>query len=212
MHIVAKTLIGLGTIGSIGGGGYAVSYLLATNEIADRLVREGYTILQNDSREWGTILNSYKTVATADNKLRFDTFAGTGDKAEEELKKYCENLLKPHTSENTQDSDNYNKAKQWCVFPIAVKDLLKHQGYTSLSTDGKDNTPNNNSQWVTKIKDHKKSNAKIKDLVLDENQDQASEAEVQKIKEKCAEIGSKKNHEADYDTNLDNFKNWCSNK
>ncbi|OAL10518.1 hypothetical protein A6V39_00440 [Candidatus Mycoplasma haematobovis] len=207
MHTAIK-----GVVGSIGGGGYAVNYLLASNELADKLIQKGYTILPSDSEHWKTILTSYKTVVTADNKLRFGTFAGTGNKAEEELSKYCQNLLKPHTSENIKDPDNYKKAEKWCVTPVTVKDILKHEKYVPINIDTSNNQIAKNSAWEAKVKLHKKSNTKINNLGLSTDENTVTEEDIRKIKEKCTEIGGKKNHEAEYETNLEHFKNWCSNK
>ncbi|OAL10498.1 hypothetical protein A6V39_00340 [Candidatus Mycoplasma haematobovis] len=207
IHPVAKGLIGLGISGGIAGGGYALFPSSTKNEITKELISKHYTILTNDpsnKTHWDSIIASYKALTTPpQNSLKFAELTGNEDDAVSKLQGICNKLLNPSSS-TTLDTDK--KAEKWCVEPISVSAILEKRGIKQIANSAQTN-------WESKIILHRSeqdTNKKISNLSIGTT-GTINPEHLTDIKNKCRDIGNKKNHEDKYDENLTKFTSWCAN-
>ncbi|OAL09982.1 hypothetical protein A6V39_03655 [Candidatus Mycoplasma haematobovis] len=217
-----KSLAIKGTIGliSVGGASGLVAHQLLSkqenkqkNSIGDKLEREKYILLSQDSQTWSTILDKYKEVTASKTNFKFDDFdgnkpSGSDKEAVDILKDHCQKTL----SKKETDADSnavFEKARKWCVVPISVTEILDKQGFKALDTGA------TKTGWEAKIKGYKTAAAgvqKIANLTLSTDANTTIEKDYTDIKEKCRTISTVKNHDATFEETLKGFELWCANK
>ncbi|AEG73161.1 hypothetical protein HF1_08240 [Mycoplasma haemofelis str. Langford 1] len=199
--LAAASMAGLGAAGASGFGAYHLYSQKPKHEIKtiqDKLVSEGFKILQkSEQSHWTTLKGEYNKIKTDTNKA----FATTNtDINEDGLKALCEEFLKKE-----KEDSSYSKAKRWCVVPVSVTHHLTNLGFTALNTEG----AGSQTTWeglVSEYEDSKNSSHKISGL------DTLADTKWEKIRDKCKEIMAKQNYDDSFDTNLESSKRWCVSK
>ncbi|OAL10451.1 hypothetical protein A6V39_00105 [Candidatus Mycoplasma haematobovis] len=210
MNSFGRLAIGLGTIGSAVGGGYALHRQLSTESVSKKLLANGYELLDKDSQEWTTILTNYKTTVSTNQDLKFGEFIGEPSK-ESTLKEECKKALETSSS----DTSNYKKAEHWCTKPRSLEDVLKKQNFRLLIIKDNDDTEDQN-EWNKKLDSHHQAtgenqNKKFSDLnIASGGALKKDKGERDEIKKKCKELRVKKHYEHDFDSNLEKAKLWCA--
>ncbi|OAL10501.1 hypothetical protein A6V39_00355 [Candidatus Mycoplasma haematobovis] len=223
-----KTLIIKTSIALVGAGGLGLaahqSYKALTSQDTsaaknkndnskknkDKLNEDKYEVLGFEStndQKWTNILSSYRTVTSKQESLKFNNLTGSESDAKERLQRICSDAL------NSENVNDYEKIKKWCVVPIDISSLLTKRSFVILKTDN--NVSSDNSSWEKKIKNYKKLDTdtlKIDGLSLTNNKEQAETSDYTNIKNKCNEIKTKKSHEENFEDLLKKFKTWCADK
>ncbi|CBY92827.1 hypothetical protein HF1_08190 [Mycoplasma haemofelis str. Langford 1] len=201
-------LVGLGGAAGLGGG----AYLLHKNSqpspiekpsipekktIQDKLQKEGFQILNSsEGQHWGTLKDAYNSAKSEESKV----FAVINSNIDEnKLKDLCKSAL-----EKDEEDASYSKAKRWCVVPVTVSDYLSKLGRRALSTASSGET--DKDQWeklAAKYESAPDKIASVTSLGADNNKWST-------LRQKCGELGAKKNYEDNFDTNLASSKVWCS--
>ncbi|OAL10444.1 hypothetical protein A6V39_00070 [Candidatus Mycoplasma haematobovis] len=217
MSLATRGLIGLGAIGSAVGGGYALTYAFSKDNIGSKLEANGYQLLSKDANNnefWTEILKSYTAVVGSNSSLKFDSFAG-GDSTSnqdlmQQLQEHCEKSLKKRITEDNEKKEIYKRTEKWCTKPIEVSKRLDWLGFKALDVDqNKDTQVDEWNSKLNKYKDAKKTKQPTFPTGLTDNVDADNR---NKIKKACEVPLKKKTYEADYETSLENAKEWCSVK
>ncbi|OAL10603.1 hypothetical protein A6V39_00865 [Candidatus Mycoplasma haematobovis] len=215
MNSVAKAGIALGVLGGASGLGYvAIQQFTTTNDIASKLAKENYQLLNNSSSDWTQILASYKEVIKTKTELKFGDFDGTTPTTdtEKELQRLCNEATKLDLSKDTNNT-TYNKAKKWCTKPKPLTSVLKDKGYRMLKTDAQGD--HESDLWDTKLESYNTSTAnaskKFSGLdLLTQNVLKKDEATRNKLRERCRNLENKKHYEKEFEDKLDQAILWCS--
>ncbi|AEW45567.1 hypothetical protein MHC_03535 [Mycoplasma haemocanis str. Illinois] len=198
---VLYSMAGVGGAAGIGGG----IYLLHENSkaskpekrtIKSKLIKAGFKVLDtSDSQHWTTLKNEYNKVKQESTKA-FETH--TQDINEEKLKSLCQSYL-----EKDEEDLSYGKVKRWCMVPVTVSNHLESIGRKALSTANSGDT--DKSHWETLATKYDNSSDKIASL-----DNLGSGQKWEALRNKCKDLGDKKNYEDEFDANLSASVTWCS--
>ncbi|AEW45595.1 hypothetical protein MHC_03675 [Mycoplasma haemocanis str. Illinois] len=202
--LVVSSLVGIGGAAGIGGGIYWMygnSKAPSKTEIKtiqSRLEKAGFDILDtNGSSHWSDLKTQYNNAKQTAYKI-FGT--GNRDITEDELKSLCKDALK-----KGEDDSSYEKAKRWCVVPVSIAAHISKLGFTPISTEKSGNTQQ--EKWTELASKYGTGENKIKDV----NTLSGSNT-WETLRDKCKEIGDKKNYDDDFDSHLLSSQSWCSTK
>ncbi|AEW45786.1 hypothetical protein MHC_04650 [Mycoplasma haemocanis str. Illinois] len=137
--------------------------------------------------KWNSVLEKYKTA----NPSSF--------KEVSKLQDYCRDLL----SKEEYSSSDYREARRWCVEEQSATTRLGFFDRSALSTDA----TTNDTQWKTKIEQHKSSSSSNK---LKHTFSAADDQNLKDIKEKCSGLSKKTNTDDTFESDFDTFLEWCS--
>ncbi|CBY92910.1 hypothetical protein HF1_09020 [Mycoplasma haemofelis str. Langford 1] len=201
---IVPSLAGLGGAAGIGGGLYLMNGNSQTpNKSEDKTIRSklkkaGFDILDtNGSAHWGDLKTQYNKAKQTASKI-FDT--GDKDVTEDELKGLCKVAL-----DKGEEDASYEKAKRWCVVPVSVTAHLNKWGLKAISTEKSGDTQQ--TKWTELASKYGTGENKIKDVAT-----LTGSNTWETLRDKCKEIGEKKNYEDDFDAHLLPFQGWCSTK
>ncbi|OAL10007.1 hypothetical protein A6V39_03780 [Candidatus Mycoplasma haematobovis] len=222
-----KGIILVSTLGALGGAGAYAGGLFNSNtqitdnpktnidtgstivqtNVSDKLRTEGFDVLDTSatSTDWTTVLEDYKKATTK-------TFDGVeknsvDDKA---LRDKCKVIL------GLKDSEDYAKAKMWCVKKQKMNEVLKKAGFKVLGS-ANEVIQEEVDIWKQKISTWKTATSKpfnsaltgkIKDTSADDNENiRLFRAECEKLKITALDTTS-----TEFETNFELAREWCSVK
>nr|WP_045118523.1 hypothetical protein [Mycoplasma haemocanis] len=211
--VIFKSVIAAGATGGVLGGAYLVTpYVFPKKEsIRSKLEKAGWNILLHTGRdsEWTAIYEKYKSKETNDLSKLDGTVTKneSNDTGIPKLKKSCESALSKEFSESL-----YKAAVRWCVTPISVENRLQHLGgYTKINID-ENNTTLDHETWKQREVTFKSNSSKnssdfgITFPASTNNQ----ESNIKEIKKGCKKHLEKKNYEDDFESSIQNARNWCN--
>ncbi|AEW45779.1 hypothetical protein MHC_04615 [Mycoplasma haemocanis str. Illinois] len=140
------------------------------------------------SEKWGEVLKEYKKAYS------------TEQKTEEQLRNECKLLL------DKEDfvSEDYKRARRWCIESQSVSKRLEFFGKKALSTVESESRDDND--WKTKISNHNQaSNNKLGD-----NFGNSETQNLKDIKDKCKVLNAKTNTDDNFDDDFSKSMAWCS--
>ncbi|AEG73245.1 hypothetical protein MHF_0990 [Mycoplasma haemofelis Ohio2] len=194
--VLIPSLAGVGAAGL--GGGIYLTHKNSSEErktILLRLEKEKYKPLKasdsNHQAHWEASLTYYK-----------QQYSQKTSYTEQELKNLCGSLFK----QDDIKEEDYSTAKRYCVVPRTVSQRLEDLGFKAIESSATD-------KWKKLSGAYKNSGKGGKQLGnLESTTIDDSESTGEKLKNKCQEISSKNHWESDYDSLLENFKIWCTDK
>ncbi|AEG73154.1 hypothetical protein MHF_0896 [Mycoplasma haemofelis Ohio2] len=183
---------GTGVVGAAAAGAYHYgSFSPKINTIKDKLGKEKYQLLkEGDSSHWTESLQKYKEKHPSESS--YD---------ERKMKGLCSNLLGKEDS-HTED---YNKARKYCVVPKTISERLQILGVTLLNTDNADA-----AKWKSLSDEYKKTGENDKKLSDLDKSKVEGDSNNDQLKNKCKEVAAKTHWEDNYDSLLENTKRWCT--
>ncbi|AEG73155.1 hypothetical protein HF1_08180 [Mycoplasma haemofelis str. Langford 1] len=189
-------------LGAAGTGGFGVYHFYFNNSnpedksLRARLISEKFKILTNkqeDQTHWETLKTAYEAIKkNADKSFKVTEQAVTTD----DLKSFCEEHLK------SEKEDLYSKVKRWCVVPVTVANHLSNLNLTPLSTETSGEP--NKAEWEGLAENYNNSEDKISDLQI------TGKTQWTNLRDKCKNLGTKKNYEDEFDANLKSSIRWCA--
>ncbi|AEW45520.1 hypothetical protein MHC_03300 [Mycoplasma haemocanis str. Illinois] len=193
------SVVGVGAVGTGGIGVYHFYFKdIRSNDknLRSLLVAKKFKILTNeqeDQTHWETLKAEYdKVKSNPDKSFKVTDKAITVD----DLKAFCKDHL------NSKREDLYSKVKKWCVVPVTIVNHLKNLNLTPLSTETSGEP--DKAKWEALADNYNKSEDKISGLSI------SNKGEWTKLREKCKELGAKKNYEDEFDANLKSSIRWCA--
>ncbi|CBY92952.1 hypothetical protein HF1_09440 [Mycoplasma haemofelis str. Langford 1] len=197
MSLVKGSLIGLGSAGALGTGGYFAWRSQQPTDVKSRLVWDGLSVAESKS------LGVYKALYLANStKSGFSSFVTADDKekAAPLIKSKCDKLLDVSVSSKEYESA-LQEAKKWCLVPekstIEIALLLEDSEFSSAEDDYKNTFAlNKSSQDFIDVIKNGDSNLKTSSDVS---------TGFQKVKDWCNKVIK----QSPIDVDLRNAKAWC---
>ncbi|AEW45483.1 hypothetical protein MHC_03115 [Mycoplasma haemocanis str. Illinois] len=209
--VAPKLLIGIGTAGSVAGGGMLAYQLGAfrgketLTTVRQRLKEKGYELIsENFEDQWKTSFNAFKTNSSFMSELNKYSEHGTtltdsddGEKGKVALKRMCGSYL--------DGNNDFENASKWCV--LRVQDKTPPKGWLPL-TDGSSDAGDNKTKWENAFDKHKTSLSSNKIKGITESTQKGEGYEL--LKQWCSESLILPFNK-DIDSIFTNASTWCSN-
>ncbi|AEG73073.1 hypothetical protein MHF_0809 [Mycoplasma haemofelis Ohio2] len=168
----------------------------STPKVRDLLREKGYSVMEQGSSGWNTILTAYKD--TKNNSIV--KFGSSANISEEELKRECASALEDILT------TSYEKAKRWCVEPKKVSDKLKELKLTPLKTEGTDGQ-NDSDKWQKLEKEYvKEGSEKITGLTI---ANPSTDNSWHGLRDECKKLFESNPWDNSYDSSLKLSQKWC---
>ncbi|AEW45851.1 hypothetical protein MHC_04975 [Mycoplasma haemocanis str. Illinois] len=210
---LTKGLIGLGGLGSIAGGSVLAwqkgVFSSSIKSVKDKLLSNGYEILDANSGHWTEIFKTYKDAKNTKWKFERDEITSSSQDSEiQKLKDKCQEAL----SLRSYDDQNYYNAVKWCVVPKKVESFIDKKSLLNTAENNQDT-----QKWqqvLTKYKTSKKGGAGKYAMDGVELEDDAGntkdESNRKKIIEGCKSRREKYHYSLDFESVLQEVKTWCT--
>ncbi|AEG73595.1 hypothetical protein MHF_1359 [Mycoplasma haemofelis Ohio2] len=208
-----KGLIGLGGLGSVAGGGALAwqqgAFSSSIKNVKDRLLSNGYEILDANSDKWTEIFKVYKD--TGNTKWKFENDEITSNTQDTEIQK-LKNKCKEALEKDSSDEKSYSNASKWCVVPRKVESFI--DGKSLLNTEENNQDGSKWQKILAKYKDSKKEDNKkyaMDGVELEDDAGNTKDAPNQKkIRDGCKARREKYHYSLDFENSLQEVKTWCT--